>query len=265
MQPETPAANSVSTEPPKRGFKLKLPGAWKTLCLVLLLALVASVWMWKPWQTNIKVSDRTISVTGDATVKAEPDEFIFSPSYDITNSDQQKAIAELTAKNNDIIAKLKALGVADNKIESNASNYKDYFDPSTNTYTFNLTVTVDDKTLAQKVQDYLLTTTPNGNITPDYTFSDYKQKSLETQARTLAEKDARTRADQSAANLGFKIKAVKSVQDGSLQVGGCGLGIMCPNKLDANIQNGSSAAKSLTLQPGQNDVPYSVTVTYYIN
>jgi uncharacterized protein len=253
--------STVSTKLSKR---IKLPGLWKTLSLVLLIALIASLWLWKPWQANVKASDRTISVTGNATVSAEPDEFIFTPSYDIVNADQQKATTDLTAKNNDIIAKLKALGVPSNKIQSDASNYKDYYNSTTNTYTFDLTITVDDKALAQKVQDYLLSTTPNGNITPQYTFSTAKEKTLEGQARDKAEQDARVKADQSAKNLGFKVKAVKSVQDGSFEsFGGCGPKGLCMGANNLNSTT-SSQSQSLTLQPGQNDVPYSVDVTYYI-
>ncbi len=266
MEPQTPAPTVIQTPSPVASSpqKRQFFSLWKILCLLLLIALIASIWLWKPWQANIKASDRTISVTGEATVKAEPDEFIFSPSYDITNPDQQKAITDLTAKNNDIIAKLKALGVPSSKIESNASNYKDYFDSTTNTYTFYLTVTVDDKTLAQKAQDYLLTTSPSGDITPQYTFTDAKQKTLENQGRDQAEQDAKAKADQSAKNLGFKVKAVKTVQDGNFEsMGGCGPQGLCmgANNLNAAV---SSQNPSLTLQPGENSLPYSVNVTYYI-
>jgi len=266
MEPQTPAPSVIQPPAPVAPApqKRKFFGLWKVLCLALSIALVASIWLWKPWQANIKASDRTISVTGQATIKSEPDEFIFNPSYDITNTDQQKASSELTAKNNDIIAKLKALGVPSDKIQSDASNYKDYYDPTSSTYTFYLTITVDDKTLAQKVQDYLLTTSPSGDITPQYTFTDAKQKTLESQGRDQAEQDARAKADQSAKNLGFKVKAVKAVQDGSFDNGGgCGPQGLCmgANNLNAAV---SSQSPSLTLQPGENSLPYSVSVTYYI-
>lgn len=262
MEPQATPQN-VTPAPPTRRFKL--PSIWKIACLLLLIALAVCIVLWKPWQANIKASDRTINVTGNATIKAEPDEYIFSPSYEIKNSDPKAALAALTQKNNDIIAKLKALGVASNKIKSDASNYKDYYEPDTSTYTFNLTITVDDKTLAQKVQDYLLTTSPNGAITPEYTFTSSKQKQLESQGRDQAEKDARAKADQSAKNLGFKVKAVKSVQDGSFEgVGGCGGRGICVRTDQLKLQS-SASDSSLTLQPGQNDLPYSVSVTYYIN
>src|SRR3569833_2829383 len=202
MDPQTPTPNITTTPAAPKRFNFKLPGPWKTACLVLLIALAVSVFMWKPWQTHIKASDRTISVTGNATVKAEPNEFIFNPSYDITNTDSKQAIADLTAKNNQVIDKHKSLGVDSDKIQSNASNYKDYFDPTTSTYTFSLTITVDDKALAQKVQDYLLTTDPSGEITPDYTFSDSKEKTLESQARDKAEEKAHAKAEQAAGGRG---------------------------------------------------------------
>src|SRR6266404_5558206 len=122
--PEPAPAAAAANKPAKLplGSRLRLV-LWKLISLVLLVALVAAIVLWKPWQANIKASDRTVSVTGTATVKAEPDEYVFSPSYTFTNVDKQTALGEITAKSNDMIAKLKALGVADSQIKNNSTNY----------------------------------------------------------------------------------------------------------------------------------------------
>ena len=223
--------------------------------------------MWKPWQPNIKTSDRTITVTGNATLTATPDEYMFSPSYDFTNADKQTALGNLTKKSDEVIAKLKALGVVDSDIKSNSSGYNSgtYYLPVVNsggayTYTLSLTITLHDSTLAQKVQDYLVTTGPTGDVSPTADFSTAKQQALQGQARDKAEQDARAKADQSAKNLGFKVDQVKSVADGSLD-NGAGPRIL-NGATDATAQG---VTPKLSVQPGQNDFTYSVSVVYYIH
>lgn len=240
-------------------------GFWKLACLVLLLALVISVALWRPWEATPKASDRTVSVSGTATVSAEPDEYVFYPSYEFVNTDKQAALAELTKKSDEIIAKLKSLGVPNEKIKSNSSGYDDkYFPVSTGENTYTLTLTVNTtKALVQKVQDYLITTSPSGSVSPSSTFSKEKTKTLEAQARDKAEADARNRAEQSAKNLGFKVGAVKSVTDnGFNDPGGC-QGTICAGT--SEMRTLDAAAPSLSVQPGENDFNYTVNVVYYIH
>ncbi|HSW65957.1 MAG TPA: SIMPL domain-containing protein [Bacillota bacterium] len=236
---------------------------YRLVCLALLAVIVAMAFVWKPWQTN-NTKDRTIQVTGEATVTAEPDEYAFTPAYTFTDADKQTDLTNLTAKSNEVVAKLKGLGVANSKIKTNTDNwsYPVYDSSNAPTYRLQLTVTVGSKELAQKVQDYLLTTNPSEAITPQATFSDAKRNALEDQARDKATKDARAKADQSAKNLGFKVSNVKAVEDGA----GFG-GIMYPmgaKTMTLDAASGQAAAPSLSVQPGENDLNYSVTVTYYI-
>lgn len=233
---------------------------YRVLAGILLLVIVVMLGIWKPWHGTVSSKDRTIRVTGDAMLTAEPDEFVFSPSYQFKGSDKQAATNDLTAKSNDLVAKLKALGVSSSKIKTNADSwaYPSYnSNETTPTYTLNLTVTISDKTLAQKVEDYLVGTSPSGALTPQASFSTAKHKSLENQARDKATQDARAKAEQSAKNLGFKLTAVKSVDDGNGFAGGG------PIPLDAKTME-VDGRQSLAVQPGENTLNYSVTVTYYI-
>jgi uncharacterized protein YggE len=120
-----------------------------------------------------------------------------------------------------------------------------------------LTVTVNSRETAQKVQDYLINTGPTGSISPYPTFSDTKRKELESQARDEATKDARAKADQLAKNLGFSVGKVKSIEDQS------GFGDIIP--LDATIQPDSASRSSLAVQPGENEITYTVRVIYYLD
>jgi uncharacterized protein YggE len=265
MEAEQPPLNQTPQPTVKKRWQLANP--WLLVSLVLLVVITVIVVLWKPWQASPKASDRTISVSGVASLKAEPDEYRFFPYYQVDNSDKQAALTQLTQKSDQIVAKLKSLGVPDNKIKVDSNGYQSGLyesAPGSSTYNLSIQVTVDKKDLAQKVQDYLLTTTPSGSITPQATFSTAKQKSLEDQARDKAEQDARKKADQSAKNLGFKLGSVKSVQDGGFY-NFCFSGV-CPlsSANSAELKQEDSAAK-MSLQPGENELNFAVSVTYYIH
>lgn len=247
----------------------KISMSVSTFIIVLLLILAGGMfWAWNPWNGSYAGAgtdnSQTTSVTGEAKVTAEPDEFVFYPTYEFKNADKATALAELTKKSEEVTAKLKELGVADNKIKTNSSghNYSFYYDSSakTNNYNLQFTITTTDKDLTQKVQDYLITTAPTGNVSPQANFSDGKRKELENKARDEATKDARAKAEQSAKNLGFKLGKVKSVEDGA----GFGGGIEPYDGTRLEFSTNDSASSSLKVQPGENDLTYTVTVAYYI-
>jgi uncharacterized protein YggE len=154
------------------------------------------------------------------------------------------------------------MGVADSKIKTNSDGYDlptfKKQNPPSATYSLRLTVTLNNKDLAQKVQNYLVTTTPTGAVTPELEFSDAKRKELESKARDEATKEARSKAEQSAKNLGFKLGDVKSVKDGS------SFGGIQPMMNEGIANDSSSSSSKLTLQPGENDLSYEVSVSYYL-
>jgi uncharacterized protein YggE len=260
--PTEPVVTSAAPSPSRR--QITIPGFWQTATLLLLIALVVAVFMWKPWEPNIKAGERTIAVTGSATISATPDEYKFSPYYRLTAASKEAAVKALTSKSNEITKQLKSLGVSDNDIKTNSNGY-DYYYATANgntTYNLNIDITVNEAKLAQKVQDYLLTTSPTGTITPYVSFSKEKEQQLQDKARNKAEENARKQADQSAKTLGFKVGSVKSVKDGDL-------GSIRPFYNDiavgASAARNESSAPHLQLQPGQNDLSYSVRVVYYIH
>ncbi len=256
--------DAVPTDQQKpKKFQLSLD--YRVIVLVLIAVIVGMLMVWQPWQAQSQSTDRTISVTGESTVSAEPDEFVFYPSYEFENADKAAGLAELTKKSDEVVNKLKELGVPDSKIKTQSSgyNYGWYYDESEklNHYTLTLTVTLDNLEQAQKIQDYLVTTEPSGSVSPQASFSDAKQKELESRARDEATKDARAKADQSANNLGFKVGKVKSVSDGT------GFGDVMPMTREASMDAATSSEEAkpqLTVQPGENDLNYSVTVVYYV-
>jgi uncharacterized protein YggE len=264
---EVPGPNKHSDKVTSGSSKVRLNFTFDLKYVVVFLLVVIAIMLliWKPWSTAA-TSDRTVSVTGESTLKAVPDEFVFYPSYHFKNADKEAALQEMTQKSDTIVDELVKLGVAEEKIKTDSSGYGDvYFrapdDPASDetTYTLSLTVTASDKDQAQKVQDYLVTTQPTGSVSPQASFSEAKRNELESQARDQATKDARAKADQSAKNLGFKVGAVKSVQDGQGFDGG-----IYPMTGGAEPAIAEDSKRQLAVQPGENELRYSVAVVYYV-
>jgi uncharacterized protein YggE len=235
----------------------------RKVIIVLLVVIVGMIFIWKPWNKPPQNTDRTVQVNGEATIKADPDEFIFSPSYEFKNANKQAALSELSKKSDEIVSQLKKLGVPDSNIKTNADGYERgvYFpssDTGQNTYSLMINVNTDSKDQAQKIQNYLVTTSPSGAVTPYSTFSKPKQKELEGLARDLAEKDARKKAEKSAKNIGFKLGAIKTVQETN------GFGGVTPLEKTAPAIDQASPTSSISVQPGQSDINYQISVTYYI-
>lgn len=264
------------------GRNLKVDIRWVLIAL-LGLGLIAMLLAWHPWSAGADSRDpRTIRVTGQSTVTAEPDQYVFSPVYQFSNADSAAALDALAKKNQSLLDGLKQAGATDKQIRTNADGYRNgSIEPSIAvgepapgnagtgssqrkqlpTYSLRLTITVTDKSVSQKVQDYLATTAPSGPVTPMTTFSTKQRQQLEDQARDQATKDARSKAEQSAKNLGFSLGNVRSVNDAS------GLGIYPMAKGGSTMEfapSSDTTAASLPLHPGENQLDFSVEVEYYL-
>lgn len=243
-------------------MKISIGIDFRIITLILLIIIVTILAVWRPWSASITDDSRTITVTGDVTLKAEPDEYVFYPSYEFVSPDKATALTKQSEKNRQIIDGLKDQGVDESNIKNSSSSYGyTWEDNDGTTYTLGLVVTVSDKETAQKVQDFLITTQPQGQISPQASFSETKRKSLESQARDKATEDARNKAEQSAKNTGASLGRVKSIQDGDSS------GNFIPMPLYDSRSTGASeqsTSQSITVNPGQNDLVYSVTVTYYL-
>jgi uncharacterized protein len=224
--------------------------------LVLLALMTAMLVVWKPWTGTAK---RTIDITGEAVSKAEPDQYQFNPQYQKKGTDRAAIQQELTGQINTVITKLEELGVAESDITLQSSTYDNYYNDGTSEVTSNsLTVTVTDKALSQKVQDYLLTTTPTGQITPYPTFSNAKRREVEKVSRVDAIADAKSKAKQTAGELGLKVGKVVAVSDPQN-------GVMMPmyaKGYAADTLSSGTRESSLPILPGKQDVNYSVQVTF---
>ena len=233
---------------------------YRIIALVLFVALIVSIVLWKPWAS--KAQTRKITITGTATIKGTPDEYQLSPYFEYTGDHAANA-RDAAATASQVTAKLKELGVKDAEIASSTSSY-DKYNPNgaadgQETYQLNYTIKLSNKDLAQKVQDYFLGTAAKGQLSPYATFSQNKQKELEAQARQNAIDDAKAKAEKTASQVGAKVGKVVTISDESSG------GIIRPYAMSAEAGaalDASGTTTSMPIQSGQNDFTTSVQVEY---
>lgn len=235
----------------------------KIAAIVLLITNLITLMFWKPWQGSAELS--SLSSKGEATLKVEPDQFEFYVNYNEDADDTEKALEKITSKSQSVIEGLKSLGLKDEQIETNLSTYDDlyYIEKSDDKTVGNLsiTITIDDKDLAQKVQDYLITTSPDGSVSPYPSLSQEKQKQLTDEARSAAIDNARKNAEQTAEKLGVKIDKVTSYSEEEDSFG-------IPYALDARSEASSDSlsisAPSIDIMSGLEEFTYRVNVIYSV-
>ncbi len=235
----------------------------KWVSVVLLLALIGLTIWTKPWDMG---SSRTISVTGEGTITAVPDEFQFNVTYQKTAAAVADANSQVAAIGNEVVKKLKELGLNDKQIKTNLSSNPSYEiapdrSGSTKEYSsaYIIAVKVENKEQAQKVQDYLATTPVQYSYSPNATFSAATQDKLEDEAREKAIANARKKAEKTAQELGVKVGRVVSVSD-LVQSGG-------PITLMADKATSSASAERVvapTIEAGSQDLTFTLNVTYQI-
>lgn len=226
---------------------------------VLLFAILGLLLWSQPWNNADGPGSRKITVNGEATIQAEPDEYLFSPYFQKTGTDKEALKNQLTDQTNEAIAKLKELGVEERDLKLDASSYEYWFyvEGEESPMIFSLQISVDNKDLAQKVQDYLLTLDIQGQLTPTATFSEEKQKELDKQAIEKASEDAKSKAETQAKLAGAKIGKVLEINQASDSV----FPIAYDNALSVGAAE-SSERSSLPILKGENEYSQTVTITY---
>ncbi len=245
-----------------QSFTIKLD--FRIVSAMLTVVILVMLGFWQPW--SAAASAKTISVSGTASIKALPDQYVFSPTYEAKGATEKEALASATNQTTTITVALKALGVPDKDIATASSatgNYYPYWkwNAGSKTATTSLTVTVDNKDLAEKVQTYLLTTDLTGSASPQASFSETRRKALEAEARTKAIDDAKAKATQIATELGVHVGKAQSVDTNN------GYGEIMPlasGKAVAQDANGGGpvTAPAPVIYTGQNDISASVAIVY---
>ncbi|MEX2012553.1 MAG: SIMPL domain-containing protein [Patescibacteria group bacterium] len=239
---------------------------YKFISAALLVIILIMLVIWQPWNV---VTGRTVVVSGQATVKAVPDEFTFYPAYQAKNKNSTDAISAVSKKGNAVVKKLVALGIPENKITTNVSS-GDYYgikaEGSSGSdeiiATFSITAITNDKKIAQESLDYLVTTDPIYGVSPQSNFATATRRNLESDARRLALADAKSRAEQTAQELGIKVGRVVEVSEPNWG------GVIPLGVGEDSVAPGSSRDLAETTSPklltGEQEVTYQISVTYRI-
>lgn len=239
-------------------FSVNMKRLFQGMQFLLILAIFGLVLWSQPWSSTTNSDTvKTITVTGETTIEATPDEFTFYPYFRKEGTDKDALRDELVSDANAIVNSLKELGVAEEQIQLDASSYDTWYwqEDEEGILTVNLTVTTKDDDQAQSIQDFLLTTDAEGQLTPQATFSEEKKKELDKQAVEQASADAREKAESQATLFGATLGDVQEISQGrdSIFEG-------YPIAAELDLQRSSEA--SLPVLPGQDDYRQTVVVVY---
>lgn len=235
---------------------------WRFLSALLLLIIIGMLVLWQPW---LGLSKETIQVTGNATVKAVPDEYIFTPVYEKSAATSQLAIAQVSEVGNGVVSKLKELGVKEAEIKNNVTAYDGAAmplekrpEPITGSIRANyqLTVTLNNFDLAKKVQEYIGTTPTLYGVSPQSTISKDARQKLMNDARQKAIVDAKAKAEATATGFDRKLGRVITVSE----LTGGGSIIM----LDGQTSSSETRSAVPELLVGEQELDFSLQVTFAI-
>ena len=176
-------------------------------------ALGVGLGWWQPWVDDVQ---RTINITGSTTIDAQPDQYRFNPYIEVVAANEQDAKQTAIERGDAVAKELIALGVAEDQLTSDSSNYRPFYFDEEDEYRGNyyLEVVVEDEELSQNVFDALVASEfVTGGVDPFASFSEEKAKALEQEARTQAIADAKQQAERSAEELGLRVGKVVSVKD----------------------------------------------------
>lgn len=226
----------------------------QTILLVAILSL--SLWS-APWNEDSS-GIRKITVNGQSTIEAEPDEFVFYPYFQKTGTDKDVLKVELTETANKAVEKIKELGIEEKDIKLDASSYERWYfaEGEEGSLTVSLTIKTKEKEKAQEVQDYLLTLDVKGQISPSAQFSEAKKQELDKQAVESAIKDAREKADSQAKLLDSKLGKVIEIKQSQESIFPIAYG------RDAALESGDVSTQSLPVLPGENKYTQTVTMVF---
>lgn len=248
-------------------MKLSIDVRW--ICGLLLAVILGMLIVWKPWSKAVS-TDKTITVTGEASAEKAPDEYVFYPVYSSNGDTSAVAVQAVSKKGNEVVSKLKELGVKDQQIKTDVDVNGGYFgiEPlsptddrsikNTKSASFRITCKISDKDLAQKITDYLATSGAIGGITPQVQFKEETTKQIEKDLREAATKDAKDKAQAQAKILGVKLgKALKVADKDEGRV------IYSYDSINSSaIAEDKSATPKI--YPGTQPIRFSVTVTFAI-
>ena len=207
--------------------------------------------------TSPSTNEHAILTSGDATVTEKPDLAIVSAGVQSDQSSAAAAQSDLASKTARLVARIKALGVADSDLSTVGYSVSPVYATGGETITSyraaeQLQVKWHNVDTVGKTLDAIVQEGGATTIWLSFTLND--PKSAQAQARSLAIVDAHSKAQAMASAAGVKLGQVILVSD-----------LGTSSRLPSPINFGAAAGSVPTQVPvGELDVQVSVEVDYLI-
>ena len=235
---------------------------WQVLVLIIVVVLTGlGISVWQPW----KNTNRTIQVTADGKIMAVPDVSKITASVDVTKPTANEAQVEATKKTSAIIDAVKALGIAEKDIQTESVSTAAVYDYSemkqkVSGYSGRSTITITVRKIddAQKVLSTVTASGADSVYGPQLTFSDEKLIQIKEQAQVEAVKNAKNKAENLAQAGNAKIGKVVTISEADSSNGR----YYPVFKGAVSSSDVSSAQPSDVIQPGENEITVTVTITF---
>ncbi len=221
---------------------------------------------------NSAIKTQTFQAQGTGTVTGTPDQG--NISFTVTKTAPALATAQQQANTsmNSIVTDLQKAGIAKKDIQTSnynsSPNYNDdnavVYNPQQSqtivsyTVSEDVNITLHDNEQANKVIDTATKDNAENISGPNLTFSDAKQQQLEDQARTQAITNAKQKAQSLASAAGIRLGRVINVQDTPATP----IYPFRPVMMDAKSPTAAGASIPTQINPGQNSVTATITLTY---
>jgi uncharacterized protein YggE len=235
-----------------------------TLIVLFLVFLLAYFFPWKNinWGT-IKMSPaETVTVSGYADSQEGNQQASFTAGISSVNDDKQTAVDEANKIQSDIVAKVKAFGIADADIKTQAMSIYQNQDsvmqdglsrlkPGQWSVSNTVEITLKDITKANDLANLLASTGANNVYGPNFTTGDSRVAQKALMSAAIA--DAKGKAEEAAKASGKQLGEILSVTEG-----GANSAYPMPMYDRAMGMGGGGAG----LEPGSSTVTQSVVVTF---
>jgi uncharacterized protein len=208
-------------------------------------------------------SSRTITVTGTGRVSARPDVADLRLGVTFTEATVEAARAAGGRALNEVLARLRALGIADRDVQTSIVSVNPQYDysregkpPRLAGYTITNLVAVTVRDIA-KVGEAIDAALAAGATSVDrIAFRVADPSGLESEARAAAVVDARAKADSLAAAAGVSIAGVAAILE-------AGAAIPFPSSFPEMAKLAAQDA-STPVEPGVNEITASVTIAFLL-
>ena len=236
--------------------------------ILAVVAIALTVFLgFKTYQTAVEIKNyaREITVDAQGVSFAAPDIATVSIGVNTEGATADKTVESNTKKMNDVIAKIKELGVENKDIQT--TTY--YLNPKyswtqekgsfQDGYTVNQDVTVKVRDLS-KVGEILTAVTKTGaNVVGNVSFSIEDPEKAKTEAREMAIAKAKEKAEMIAQQTGLKLGKVTNYYEYQ-EYGYYGKGAIYPTFAEGGGMMDSAAM----IEPGTEEVKLNVTLTYKV-